>query len=136
MRDLETVLKAVADPGRTRILKLLEQGELCVCQIQAVLALAPSTVSKHLSILRNADLVEDRKEGRWIHYRLVAKSRNPYAGPVLAALRGKLDLEERIVEDRLRLKRVRAVPVETLCATPSSVRFDAPRRGARGASRA
>jgi DNA-binding transcriptional ArsR family regulator len=135
MRDLETVLKAVADPGRTRILKLLEQGELCVCQIQAVLALAPSTVSKHLSILRSAGLVEDRKEGRWIHYGLVGKSRNPYAAPVLAALRGRLDLEERIVEDRLRLKRVRAVPVEKLCATPSSVRFDATRRGSRGTSR-
>ena len=136
MRDLETVLKAVADPGRTRIVKLLEQGELCVCQIQAVLALAPSTVSKHLSILRNAGLVEDRKEGRWIHYRIAGKSRNPYAAPVLAALRGKLDLEERIAEDRRRLKRVLAVPVEKLCATPSPVRFDVPRRSARGASRA
>ena len=63
MRDLELVLKAAGDPTRTRILKLLESGGLCVCQVQAVLGLAPSTVSKHLSILKTAGLVEDRRDG-------------------------------------------------------------------------
>jgi ArsR family transcriptional regulator len=135
MRELETILKAVADPSRTRILKLLEPGELCVCQIQAVLALAPSTVSKHLALLRSAGLVDDRKEGRWIHYRLVRSPRNPYAAPVLEVLRGKLDLEGRIREDRDRLKRVLAVPVERLCSVPSPVRFAPPRRAARKVAR-
>ena len=129
MRDLEAVLKAVADPSRTRILKLLEPGELCVCQIQAVLALAPSTVSKHLAILKSAGLVEGWRNGRWIHYRIAKAPRNPYAVRVMEALGGALDRDERILEDRLRLKRVRAVSVERLCAAGR------PAPGARGARR-
>jgi len=118
MRDLEIALKAAGDPTRTRILKLLEPGELCVCQVQAVLGLAPSTVSKHLAILKTAGLVEDRRDGKWIHYGLTAASRNPHAGGVLALLRGRLDREPRIVADRTRLKRVRSLPLSELCDLP------------------
>ena len=70
MRDLELVLKAAGDPTRARILKLLEGGGLCVCQVQAVLGLAPSTVSKHLTILKVAGLVTDQRTGKWIEYAL------------------------------------------------------------------
>src|SRR5687768_7988282 len=61
---------ALSDSNRVRALLALRGGELCVCQLIELLGLAPSTVSKHLSILRNADLIEDRKEGRWVYYRL------------------------------------------------------------------
>jgi DNA-binding transcriptional ArsR family regulator len=143
MRELEAVLKAVADPSRTRILKLLEAGDLCVCQIQAVLALAPSTVSKHLAILKNAELVEDRREGRWSHYGLPKEFHNPYAGPVLALLRGRLDREERIQEDRRRLRQVQSVPLAELCSIQPEELFRAttkpsrrsPRRHARSRAR-
>mgnify|MGYP001132852265 CR=1 FL=1 len=90
LREFEAALKAAGDPTRTRILKLLEAGPLCVCQVQAVLGLAPSTVSKHLTLLRAAGLVNDRRDGRWIHYALAAEERNPYARAVLALLRGSL----------------------------------------------
>jgi ArsR family transcriptional regulator, arsenate/arsenite/antimonite-responsive transcriptional repressor len=122
LRELEAALKAAGDPTRTRILKLLEAGPLCVCQVQAVLALAPSTVSKHLTLLRVAGLVSDRRDGRWIHYALAAEAHNPYARAVLALLRGPLDREPRILEDRRRLRSVKAVPVEALCALPPAER--------------
>jgi DNA-binding transcriptional ArsR family regulator len=126
LRELEAALKAAGDPTRTRILKLLESGPLCVCQVQAVLGLAPSTVSKHLTLLRAAGLVSDRRDGRWIHYALAVEERNPYARAVLALLRGPLDRESRILEDRRRLRQVKSVPVETLCALPPAER--APQR--------
>lgn len=70
MRDTMAILKALADENRVRILAALNAGELCVCQIVELLQLAPSTTSKHMSILRQARLVDSRKEGRWMYYRL------------------------------------------------------------------
>lgn len=62
--------RAASDPTRVRMLKLLESGELCVCEIMEVLGLGQSTASKHLGVLRDAGLVESRKEGTWSYYRL------------------------------------------------------------------
>ena len=116
MRHLETALKAAGDPTRTRILKLLEDRELCVCQIQAVLRLAASTVSKHLSTLKSAGLVDDRRDGRWIHYSLAAEPPNPCAGDVLRLVRGAARQDPKIVEDRRRLKDVLRMPLDEVCA--------------------
>jgi DNA-binding transcriptional ArsR family regulator len=103
LRRYEAVMKAVADPTRVRILKLLEPGELCVCQIIAVLALSPSTVSKHLFLLKSAGLVNDRKEKKWVHYSLDRRSDDPYAGGVLRQLSSWLDTDPVIAGDRARL---------------------------------
>ena len=116
MRDLEAALKAAGDPTRTRILKLLEGGGLCVCQVQAVLGLAPSTVSKHLAILKGAGLVEDRRDGRWIHYGIASESHNPYAPKLLALLKGPLDEDPKVVGDRKRLRAVLRISLAELCA--------------------
>jgi ArsR family transcriptional regulator, arsenate/arsenite/antimonite-responsive transcriptional repressor len=70
MRDILNITRALADENRVRALLALREGELCVCQITELLGVAPSTMSKHLSILHQAGLVESRKEGRWIYYRL------------------------------------------------------------------
>ncbi|MCG6909156.1 MAG: metalloregulator ArsR/SmtB family transcription factor [Deltaproteobacteria bacterium] len=71
MFELMNITKALADENRIRILLALNgRMELCVCQLIDMLQLAPSTVSKHLFILRNARLVLGRKEGRWMYYRL------------------------------------------------------------------
>ncbi len=78
MNDMVTVIKALADENRLRILMMLLDDEACVCQIIEVLGYAPSTVSKHLSTLRSAGLIESRKRGRWVYYYL---PRNP--SPVL-----------------------------------------------------
>lgn len=68
--ELVAIAKALGDEGRVRVLALLKEGELCLCQIIDILDLAPSTVSKHMSILREAGLIDQRKEGRWHFYRL------------------------------------------------------------------
>ena len=70
MKNIVRITKALADRQRLRILMWLQKGELCVCQIVELLKLSPSTVSKHLSILRSAGLVESRKDGRWVYYHL------------------------------------------------------------------
>ncbi len=120
MRNFELALKAVGDPTRTRILKLLEGGGLCVCQIQAVLGLAPSTVSKHLAILKLAGLVEDQRDGKWIEYALSRESHNPHAAPVLALLRGDLDRDAAVMTDRRRLREIKAIPLTELCSLPAA----------------
>jgi arsenate reductase/ArsR family transcriptional regulator len=115
MRQFEAALKAASDPTRTRILKLLEDRELCVCQIQAVLRLAPSTVSKHLALLKASGLVDDRRDGRWVHYALGSGSHNPYAVDVLRLVRSALVRDAKILEDQRLLKRVLKTPLSELC---------------------
>ena len=116
LRDYEAVLKAAADPNRARILKMLERGEMCVCQIVAVLGLSQSTVSKHLTLLRFAGLVEERKEGRWAYFRLGEAPVNDYALPLLSLVRGWLARDAATVADAKRVAQVRRVSVEQLCA--------------------
>lgn len=70
MDDLICIFKCLSDETRLRILKLLENGELCVCDIFSALNLSQPKVSFHLAVLREAGLIRDRKEGRWIHYRI------------------------------------------------------------------
>lgn len=103
LRKYEATMKAVADPTRVRILKMLESGELCVCQIIAVLALSASTVSKHLFLLKSAGLVNDRKEKKWVHYSLDRGSDDPYVAGILRELSSWLDRDPVIARDRLRL---------------------------------
>ena len=130
MRDFELAFKAVGDPTRTRILKLLENGGLCVCQVQAVLGLAPSTVSKHLTILKHAGLVEDRRDGKWIEYALTEDARNPHAKPVLDLLRATLDKDPAVIADRKRLREIKAIPLTELCSLPPA-KVSLPARSAR-----
>ncbi|CAK0751099.1 ArsR family transcriptional regulator, arsenate/arsenite/antimonite-responsive transcriptional repressor [uncultured Gammaproteobacteria bacterium] len=114
--QFEQAGRAIADPSRLRILKLLELEELCVCQVTAVLGLAPATVSKHLSLLRAAGLVAQRKAGRWVYYRLAERSANPYAMAVLALVQGVLGDDNTITIDQQKLKKIKMIPVEALCA--------------------
>jgi len=73
MEELISVFKALSDETRLRIIKLLEQGELCVCDITAALDIVQPKVSFHLSTLKEAGLIKDRKQGKWIHYSLNEK---------------------------------------------------------------
>lgn len=73
MNDLVTIFKALSDETRLRIIKLLEQGELCVCDITAALDMVQPKVSFHLSALKEAGFIRDRKQGKWIHYSLNEK---------------------------------------------------------------
>lgn len=77
--DLVTVIKAIADKNRVRLLFALKRQKLCVCQLTEMLGLAPSTVSKHISLLKSARLVESQKQGRWVYYSLSEKRISPIA---------------------------------------------------------
>lgn len=68
MKELLSIFKALSDETRLRILKLLEHGELCVCDITAALDMIQSKVSFHLHALRTAGILKDRREGKWMHY--------------------------------------------------------------------
>ena len=116
LRKYEPTMKAVADPTRVRILKMLEGGELCVCQIIAVLALSPPTISKHLSLLKSAGLVNDRKDKKWVLYSLDGKGADGYAGRVLRNLRGWLNDDPLITRDRERTALARKLGPGTICA--------------------
>ena len=92
MRDLMAVIKALADENRVRVLLAVQGRELCVCQIVELLGLAPSTVSKHLSILHQARLLESRKDGRWMFYRAAGED-SPVEAREIAQKRQRLERE-------------------------------------------
>ena len=71
MKKIAQTFKALSDETRLRILALLTTGEMCVCDLMTILDLPQSTESRHLAYLRNAGLVEDRRQGVWMYYRLI-----------------------------------------------------------------
>ena len=115
MRAILDITKALADGSRLRILMALTSGELCVCQIIELLGLAPSTVSKHMAILRQAHLVEARKEGRWMHYRLAGRGESKAVKGALAWVRQNLAETPQALEDAKKLKRILRTDREALC---------------------
>jgi DNA-binding transcriptional ArsR family regulator len=106
------LFKALGHPGRLRILAMLRHGELCVCQITAVLDLAPSTVSAHLAELRRAGLVTERKDGRWVHYAL---RDDPEVGEILAVAWRRLARDPGVADDDALLTALRSIPATELC---------------------
>jgi ArsR family transcriptional regulator len=87
MKVFITVMKALSDPNRVKLLKMLQKRMMCVCEIQATLGIAQPTVSKHLKILEDAGLVDRKKEGLWVNYSLTDGGRSPYAASLLGNLR-------------------------------------------------
>ncbi|OGP75821.1 MAG: hypothetical protein A2W09_09345 [Deltaproteobacteria bacterium RBG_16_50_11] len=115
MRTTIAILKAAADETRARILLALSLKELCVCQITAVLDLAPSTVSKHLSILYGAELVNMRKCGKWVYYSLAGNDAPKNVRELLKwVIASSVDSEE-ARRDLKKLRKVTSVPPEDLC---------------------
>jgi len=116
MRELMDITKALADENRTRVLMFLRRGELCLCQIIEMLGLAPSTVSKHMAILHSARLIESRKEGRWIFYRLADGEAPACVLEAIQWVRKHLEGDRQIREDVRRLNAVCRMSREKLCA--------------------
>ena len=98
MREFIKVMKALSDPTRVKILKLLENKRFCVCELQAALGVAQSTTSKHLRQLEDAGLVRSQKEGLWVNYMLADGRDNPYAAALLGNLRHWLNDSAVIVD--------------------------------------
>jgi ArsR family transcriptional regulator, arsenate/arsenite/antimonite-responsive transcriptional repressor len=114
MRKVLAITNALADESRVRTLIALTRGRLCVCQIAELLQLAPSTVSKHLSILRHGGFVDAKKQGRWIHYFIPDKP-DTSVYQSLQWLRGALKSDSRILEDQERLQRILKEEPEEIC---------------------
>ncbi|MDA1045017.1 MAG: metalloregulator ArsR/SmtB family transcription factor [Verrucomicrobia bacterium] len=121
MFQFMSVMKALADANRVRILCALIGRELCVCQVIEMLGLAPSTVSKHLSVLRQARLCEDRKAGRWMYYRHPDRP-NALLKKVLALLKASLADDEQMQADRDHVDKILCMDKEALCRTQTQKR--------------
>jgi ArsR family transcriptional regulator, arsenate/arsenite/antimonite-responsive transcriptional repressor len=91
MRTFIKVMKALSDPNRVKMVKLLQHKVMCVCEIQAALGLAQSTASKHLKILEEAGLIIYSRDGLWVNYSLADGTDSPYAASLLGSLRHWLD---------------------------------------------
>ena len=115
MRAVMNITRALADQNRVRTLLALRDGELCVCQITELFGLAPSTISKHLSILAQARLVESRKEGRWIYYKLPVNGTFPAARDAVRWLERSLGKDEQVLEDARALKKILRMDPAELC---------------------
>jgi len=106
MIDAVQIFKALGDPNRLRIMKMLEKRELCVCEIRAVLGLSNSTVSEHLSMLKSAGMILDRKDGKWINYRLNDNVHGEFAKAVMKALENHLGSDHALQADNIKVKKV------------------------------
>lgn len=111
--ELVETAKGLAHPARLRILAMLAEGELCVCQMTAVLELAPSTVSQHLSVLSRGGLLADRKDGKLVFYRLREDGAAAVLVPPLLALFSSGAVAG---ADRAVVARLREIPISTICA--------------------
>ena len=119
--DLPSLTSALSDPSRLRILSALRSRELCACHLIDLLSLAPSTVSKHMDILRRAGLVLARRDGKWMHYRLPGRDAPPLIRQTLAWLSRSLHLDDesrtQVQADARRLAAILKALPEALCCT-------------------
>ncbi len=107
MREVLAITRALGDESRLRAVAAVRQGELCLCQLIAVLGLAPATVSKHMDILERAGLVERRRDGRWRFYRLARRDAEQPSSRALRWILDSLRGDSRIAEDTRKAQRVR-----------------------------
>ena len=112
MREFIKVMKALSDPNRVKIVKLLQQKMMCVCELRGALEIAQPTVSKHLKILEEAGLVDFAKDGLWVNYYLADGNASPYAASVLGNLKHWLEEDPEIAE---LVKKVPLLNREELC---------------------
>jgi ArsR family transcriptional regulator len=115
MREFMAITKALSDPGRVRVLLALRQGELCVCQITELFGFAPSTVSKHLSILHHAGLIQSRKAERWVFYRLADKSAPVAVREALDWVHKSLAKTDETAADAKKLQKILKTDLVEIC---------------------
>lgn len=115
MREFMSLSKALADANRVRMVLALRKGELCACQLTELFGLAPSTMSKHLSILYQARLVNTRKDGRWVYYSLPGKEAPAPVRTALEWVKVSLATDPQAAADAKRLKQVLKIDPTELC---------------------
>ncbi|MFO7956096.1 MAG: metalloregulator ArsR/SmtB family transcription factor [Candidatus Brocadiia bacterium] len=113
--QVQRLAGALADPTRLRVLNALRGGELCVCQITELAGLAPSTVSRHMSVLSDAGLVKARKDGRWVYYSLPEEPDEVLIGPALEWALRAVERTEQAKEDGRALRKIKQCDRAELC---------------------
>ena len=101
MQDILNIFKALSEETRLRVLRLLQHGELCVCDIVAALDMIQPKVSFHLAVLKDAGFIKDRKQGKWVHYRI--DDSDMFKRFLLLSILERIDAEA-VKEDEERLK--------------------------------
>jgi ArsR family transcriptional regulator, arsenate/arsenite/antimonite-responsive transcriptional repressor len=107
VKDLIKVMKALSDPNRVKIVKMLQIKSACVCELRSALGIAQPTVSKHLKVLEEAGLVTYQKDGLWVNYGLADGSSSPYAATLLGSLRHWLQNDPEVMRLAERLPSIR-----------------------------
>jgi ArsR family transcriptional regulator len=100
------IFKALSDPNRLRILKMLKSKSLCVCEITDVLNLATSTVSKHLSILRAAGFIIEQKDGKWVNYLINPRPSDSRVSSIILTLDFWISDDQVIIADKQKVQKV------------------------------
>ncbi len=113
MKQFIRIMKALSDPNRVRLIKILGRQKLCVCELQDLIGLAQSTVSKHMKVLEEAGLVDFHKEGSWIIYRLTTGEESDYARAMLENLGDWLNDDPQLLKMIAKLSQVER---ERICA--------------------
>ena len=113
MRELVKVFKALADRNRLRILKMLQQKKMCVCELAAALGITQPSVSRHLSLMKDAGLVMDERNGPWIDYSLCEEKINHYAPVIQSHLKEWVNDDPKVKAD---LKKIKSLRREELCS--------------------
>lgn len=106
MKEKTKLFKVLSDPNRLRILKMLQTKHLCVCEITSILNLATSTVSKHLSILRESGFVIEKKEGKWVNFQINPTPSDQRVSALLSSLDFWIADDEMIISDKEKVKNV------------------------------
>ncbi|MDD4556777.1 MAG: metalloregulator ArsR/SmtB family transcription factor [Alphaproteobacteria bacterium] len=106
MISFMTMMKAVSDKNRVRIVAALQNSSMCVCQLTSLLKLAPSTTSKHISILQQAKLIESTRKGKWVFYTIIEEKKNPLVKEVLTLINKGTNGFEEIKADKKRLHEI------------------------------
>jgi ArsR family transcriptional regulator len=112
MRDFIKVMKALSDPNRVKIVKMLQHKLMCVCEIQQALHISQSSVSKHLKILEESGLVDYKKDGLWVNYHLTEGQKSPYVSSLMGNLRHWLEDEQAVADI---IKRLPDITRENIC---------------------
>jgi ArsR family transcriptional regulator, arsenate/arsenite/antimonite-responsive transcriptional repressor len=107
MKNFIMVMKALSDPCRVKIVKMLQHKTMCVCEMREALAISQPSVSKHLKILENAGLVDHKKDGLWVEYYTADGSSSPYAASMLGNIRHWVEEEHEVKELMKKLPDIR-----------------------------
>jgi len=110
--EIAKIFKALSDPNRLRILNILRQRKLCVCEITEILGLATSTVSKHLSILQNAGFIKQEKDGKWVNYYINPRPSDRKTAAFISAMEFWIDNQQATIDSQ----KARTVNREKICS--------------------